>query len=127
MKAGVDVPEETLDKAIRYVRSCHAAKEGFFRYQPQGSKGMSSFNLTGAALSALTVAKAGEDEAWKGGLAYLKATQGANTGRDKPHYYYYGQFYAARAMQRIGGKDWRTWYPVIRDALLLPPAAQSNG
>src|SRR5262249_32819799 len=49
--AGVDVPNETLDKAVRFIKSCHNALDGGFRYTPPG--GASSFARTAMALSAL--------------------------------------------------------------------------
>jgi hypothetical protein len=130
MKAGVDVPEETLDKAIRYVRSCHDSKEGNFRYQPGWGKSNTPFALCAVAVSALATAKAGEDEPFTKGLAYLRSQRGRpdNSFADAslPQYLYYGNYYAAQAMKQVGGKDWQEWYPAIRKGLLKPKTSRGN-
>jgi hypothetical protein len=118
-RAGIEVPQEVLDKALRYVRSCYDATAGNFRYQPQAGKSNYAFALCAAAVSVLAIAKADEDEPFTKGLAYLKARPGGDAAYGGI-YFCYGHYYAAQAMSHRGGKDWETWYPGARESLLSP-------
>ena len=100
--AGIFVPKATVDRCIKYVKSCQEP-EGGFRYMDRG--GTAAFARI-AAESSLDSAGLYRDAAIEKGLKYLM--------RYKPHrdltrhdvHYFYGHYYAAQAMwtveRRIG-------------------------
>lgn len=113
--AGIDVPDETREKCIDYVKRSQN-QDGSFRYTLQGGHG--SFPLTAAGIVSLYSAGIYEGDAIEKGLAWLErqmpgTSNGANYG-----YYFYGHYYAVQAMWHAGGEHWNKWYPAIRDELL---------
>jgi Prenyltransferase and squalene oxidase repeat len=114
-KAGIDVPKATLDNAIKYVKSCQGDGGGF-RYQAfAGPPGMAR---TSAAVASLNALGAKDDEAAKKGMAYLKKVNPNLPGAPEAMHYFYGHQFAAKAMWYAGDKDFRAWYPGIRDELV---------
>ncbi|HMC64659.1 MAG TPA: prenyltransferase/squalene oxidase repeat-containing protein [Gemmataceae bacterium] len=110
--AEIPVPAATIERAIKYVRSC-SAPAGGFGYQgpaqgPQTSAaGILSLQLLGQ-YNDPTIPKALEYVAtipiqWQGG---------------GPQYFYYFHYYAIQAMYQSGGKHWNDWHPRIRELLL---------
>jgi prenyltransferase beta subunit len=111
--AGLDVPQQTIDLAVRYVKSCYESKSGGFSYTPGGGAG---FARTSAAIYSLQVCGLYDDPLVKKGSEYLlKRTQ--LKGEDKD-WFTYGHFYAAPAQYMQGGETWAKWYDSIRTTLL---------
>lgn len=112
-EAGIAVPAQTVERAIRYVRDLQNA-DGGFRYQsPPGESG---FSRSAAAVSVLQAVGVEDEAALRGGLDYL-GQRLPRPGREVP-YYFYGQYYAALAMYRAGGQPWERWWPAVREDLL---------
>ena len=109
-EAGLDVPQATLDNAIKYIHSCYDAKTGGFCYQPHSGPG---FARTAAAIYSLQVLGQYDDPQIKTGAAFL-----SKHFNEKNGYVAYGHFYAAPANYMIGGETWRDWYTDLREALL---------
>ena len=113
--AGIFVPKTTVDRCIKYVKSCQEP-EGGFRYMDRG--GTAAFARSAAGVVALYSAGLYRDPAIDKGLKYLM--------RYKPHrdltrhdvHYFYGHYYAAQAMWTAGDTYWSEWYPAIRDELV---------
>jgi hypothetical protein len=117
-KTGIDVPKKSIDQAIVYVKKCQDANSGGFRYQAFGAGGGPGFARTGAGLASLTVFGAKDDEATKKGMAYLKRVgMGKDFGGEAMHFFY-GHYFAAVGMWNAGEKEFREWYPTIRDELV---------
>jgi prenyltransferase/squalene oxidase-like repeat protein len=111
-QAGILVPDETIQKAIRYVNACHNT-DGGFSYMPRGG---SAFPRSAAAVFSLMMCGEHESPAVKQGLGYLE-NLGTNT-IDRGSHWAYGHYYAALCMY-VGGDDtFDRWYPMIRDRLL---------
>ena len=108
--AGIDVPQATIDRAVRYVRTCYHQRSGGFTYQPRG--GDPGFARTAAAIYSLQVC--GEyDHPWvKKGSEYLFKK------KEDRQWFSYGHFYAAPAQYMVGGDTWRKYYTEIKDLLL---------
>ena len=83
--AGLDVPRESLEKAVEYVRSCHNQATGGFSYGPHGLPG---FARTAAGIYSLQVCGQYDDPFVKSGSDYL-----LKHGDDK-EWFAYGHFYA---------------------------------
>lgn len=121
--AGIKVQKETIDNAIKYVRSCQCA-DGGFSYTANQQMG-SGFARTAAGLATLYYAGMFQGKEVERGLAYLKQFVPGKGGRsDGDGHYYYGHYYACQAMFLAGGEYWATWYPAIRQQLL---ARQNKG
>jgi hypothetical protein len=113
--AGLYVPNETVDRALVYVKKCQNA-DGGFAYMMQG--GDSAFPRSAAAVAALYSAGVyGGPEIAKG-LDYIAAFQPANGAVQRDGYYFYGQYYAVQAMWQAGGRRWRRWCASVRDDLI---------
>ena len=119
--AGIKVPKETIDRAVKYVRDCQN-EDGGFRYM--GTVGASAWPRTAAGVASLFYAGIYEDKAIDKGLDYLmNSALPGSAGAGQAHYYY-GHYYAVQAMYLAGGERWETWWPAIRDELL---GKQSTG
>jgi hypothetical protein len=107
--AGIAVPQQTIDRAVEFVRSCYNKESGGFAYMPGQSHG--SFARTAAAIYSLQVCGRYDDPLIPRSAEFLFAR------RDERDWFTYGNFYAAPALYMVGGDAWRTWYPYIRDRL----------
>lgn len=113
--AGINVPDETRNKCIEYVKKSQNPDGGFRYTLNQGGNG-STFPLTAAGICSLYSAGIYDGEAIDKGLKYLM-TYLPGKGNE-PGYYFYGHYYACQAMWHAGGSKWTTWYTAIRDVLL---------
>ncbi len=107
---GLDVPQATIDRAVKYVRSCFEEQSGGFAYQPRSGPG---FARTAAAIYSLQVCGQYDDPRVKRGSEYLFKHLNAER-----QWFTYGNFYAAPAQYMIGGETWERWYGDIKDQLL---------
>ncbi len=119
---GLHVPNETIDKSIAYVKNSQNA-DGGFRYMLTG--GPSAFPRSAAGIVALYSAGVYDDAAITRGLKYLLRylPRGRQMGRTS--HYYYGHYYAIQAMWHAGEQYWASWYPAVRDELIV--AQQREG
>jgi squalene cyclase len=107
--SGLHVPDETMKKAIAYIKRCHDERTGGFSYQPHTAPGFAR-TAAGACVLQLT----GEYKAAEipRAIAYLEQNFHSY------QYFWYGHYYASHAMHQVGGQRWKSWYGRIR-ALLL--------
>ena len=116
--AGLDVPQTTIDNAVKYVKSCQHPASGGFTYQPGRDPG---FARTAAAIYSLQVCGLYDDPMVKRGAEYLTKN---NERNDK--WFTYGNFYAAPAMYMMGGEAWAKWYAQIKILLLKNVSARGD-
>jgi squalene cyclase len=109
-EAGILVPDETIQGALKFVKSCQCSNGGFGYTGPSGP----GIGRTGAGVVSLTLCGQRDSNEVKRGLEYLR-NQGVNAGVD---WFYYGHYYAVQAMYQSGEKDFQSWYPRIRDVLV---------
>ncbi len=123
--AGLDVPKETIDKAVEYVRNCQNPADGGFRYQLDS--GGSAWPRSAAGVASLYYAGVYTDRAIDRGLEYLSANAmpGRGDAASKAHYFY-GHYYAVQAMYLAGGPNWAVWWPAIREELLASQVADGK-
>jgi len=114
--AGLFVPNEVVDLAIKYIKRSQNP-DGGFMYQIQGGR-ESAFPRSAAAVAALYSAGIYRGAEIDKGLAYLMQFLPAEGAARREGYYFYGQYYAAQAMWQAGGQHWIRWYPAIRDELI---------
>jgi hypothetical protein len=118
--AGLEVPRETIQRAVAYVRASYMPGPGAFTYQPlsSGIPSRTSFALTAAGVT--TLYGAGEYNAFeiREGLRFLWHNRPRPSEAADHFDYYYGQYYAVQAAFQAGGEYWRQWYEYIRRDLL---------
>jgi squalene cyclase len=105
------VPEETIEGAIRYVKSC-ARPEGGFAYQP--GQGVKNAQSAAGALS-LTLLGRYDDPAVEAALASLQKREYRPQMDD---YFHYMNYYAMQAHFQAGERQWAAWNPRVRSFLL---------
>ena len=121
--AGIKVPRQTIERAIRYIRDCQNV-DGGFRYMTR--TGSSAWPRTAAGVAALFYAGIYEDDSIDRGLGYLMRNALPGQGRIRQSHYYYGQYYATQAMYLAGASWWRIWWPAVREALLRRQSANGG-
>ena len=108
--AGLEVPQQTIDNAVKYVKRCYHPQSGGFTYQPQRDPG---FARTAAAIYSLQVCGLYEDPMVKRGAEYL-----LKNNKNHDQWFTYGNFYAAPALYMLGGDSWKSWYGQMKDTLV---------
>lgn len=112
--AGIEVPKETIDRAVEYVRKCQNP-DGGFKYQL--TTGMSMWPRSAAGVASLFYAGIYKDDQIDKGIKYLLDNAMPGEARPAAHYFY-GHYYAVQSMYLAGGEAWAKWWPAIRKELL---------
>lgn len=122
--AGIDVPWETLDKAIKYVRrsAVRESKDfGGFYYQADENLGHRktrvTFPLTAAGVCALYGAGEYNAPEIEPGLNYLENERPPAIAMQNTFDYFYGHYYAVQCFYQAGGTRWKRWWPSVRDEI----------
>jgi hypothetical protein len=114
--AGIEVPIETINRAVEYVRLCQNA-DGGFRYQ--AGRGASAWPRSAAGVASLYYAGIYEGDEIERGLDYLFETSLPGEARNVGGaHYFYGHYYAVQTMYLAGGERWATWWPAIREEVI---------
>ena len=115
---GCDVPAENIERAVEYVRKCHA-RDGGFAYQPGGG---STATRTGTGILALEIC--GEHhtpEALAGADLLVRRPL-----RDRDHYFYYGAYYCGVGLFQMGGRFWEATKNDLAEQLLEKQGADGS-
>lgn len=115
---GIEVPFETIDRAMKYVRGC--ATPNGFNYQRGDEYTFNdtriTYPLTACGVVSLYSAGLYDAPEIKRGLNYLVANRRRmQWGR---YHYFYGHYYASQAMYQAGPAYWDGYYPIVRDEIL---------
>ncbi len=121
-EAGILVPDQTLQRAVQYVKRCQSANGGGgFGYQPGGAPG---FARTSAGVMSLMMSGQKNSQSVQHGLEYLVKY---NDGKfSNVEYYNYAHYYAIQSMYQAGDAYYQPWYARIRDALLARAKADGG-
>jgi hypothetical protein len=130
---GIQVPRETIDRAVKYVRDSAVredesvyfspySKPGMFRYQPE-PRSRASEPLTAAGITILHGAGVYADADIERGMKVLDDSLKSFSNSyglqyDGHYYFYYGHYYAVQAYHIAGGKRYREYFGLIEDVLL---------
>jgi squalene cyclase len=114
-EAGILVPDQTIERALKFVRSLQN-ENGGFGYQSAHDPG---FARTAAGVTSLLMCGERESQAVQKGLQYLKTNPATH------QWFMYGHYYAVQAMYQAGESYYQQWYPKIRDTLLK--SQKANG
>jgi squalene cyclase len=107
-EAGIVVPDQTIERAVKFVKSLQD-ESGGFGYMTAHDPG---FARTAAGVTSLLMCGERDSQAVRKGLEYLK-----NNSAPK-QWFMYGHYYAVQAMYQAGESYYQQWYPKIRDTLL---------
>ncbi|MBI4231186.1 MAG: terpene cyclase/mutase family protein [Planctomycetes bacterium] len=118
---GIDVPKESITRAILYIRNS-MNPDGGVRYRAQGGgEGRPAITAAGMAV----IFNAGEfTEETRGmlerGMDYVRRNMltGGPAGAMNTGHFFYTHFYLAQAMFLSGGEDWDRYFPPVRDHLI---------
>ena len=117
--SGLHVPDKTMADSIKYINRCRDARSGGYRYQPYSSG--PGFARTAAGVCVLQLCGEYEAEDIKKAVEYME-----RAGEDRGHYWY-GHYYAAHALNQVGGEVWERYYKRMRDLLLSPGYQRATG
>jgi hypothetical protein len=126
--AGFDIPQEYVDEAVQFVRTCYVPQEGGFVYGPYTRDRKISRGTTGAGLLCLTLSGNHDDiiaqaaGRWMVQHPFTKYNYHA-TNSDR---YHYGAYYASQAMFMLGGEQWKKFYPPLAATMVGNQAADGS-
>jgi hypothetical protein len=117
-RAGIAVPQATIDKAVAYIKRCEVGNSGGFAYQ--AGKGGPGFARTAAAIYALQITGLYDDPMVGDGSNFVMKTidQSSSPGWSC-EWMAYGNYYAAVAHYLIGGDKWKDYYSTFGQKYLL--------
>lgn len=114
--AGIKVPKKTIDNAILYIEKS-VNPDGGIRYRASGG-GSSRAPITAAAVAVLFNAGQYEHPVAAKCMKYLKNLLKGRSGVNAfGGHNYYATLYCAQAMWLSGEKDWKGYFPAVRDHL----------
>jgi hypothetical protein len=116
---GLHVPDQTLERAIKYIQSCYDERSGGFGYQPF-IKHRPGFARTAAGVCVLQLTGQHEAAQIPKAVEYLKANF------ETREHFWYGHYYAAHAMHQIGGQEWLAWYERLKAMMLRLQSADGS-
>jgi hypothetical protein len=103
--AGIKVPKEIIDRAVKYIHSC-SNEDGGIQYSTQG--GGSRPAITAASIACLFNAGEYDDKFVPKMMAYCKEHLPQIGGDDFGHWHY-AHYYYAQVMYREGDKSWKEY------------------
>ncbi len=118
--ADIPLPAQTIEKAIKYVRSC-GAPTGGYGYTGPGAGPQTS----AAGVLSLQLLGKHDDPNIPKSLTYLSSIP-IVWGAGGVQYFYYFHYYAVQAFYQAGGKEWNEWHPKIRELLLQKQNADGS-
>lgn len=113
--AGLEIPKQTIDRAVDYVRRCQNP-DGGFRYM--SDPGTSLWPRSGAGVATLYYAGIYQDQALDKGVGYLLRNALPTSPTRQDVHFFYGVYYVGQAMYLSGGDAWARWWPATREELL---------
>ncbi|HOK04623.1 MAG TPA: terpene cyclase/mutase family protein [Victivallales bacterium] len=111
-EAGIYVPSETIDRAIKFIKHCYNENEKGFGYMD--GRGKAEFPRTAAGLVCLQTVGLGNDKIIPDIIEYIQK----NAFVTKHGFYWYGHYYASIGMYHYGGEPWKTYYPKIKNEIM---------
>jgi hypothetical protein len=120
--AGFDVPKQSIDDAVGYIRRCYSKKHGTFEYRTGDPDGRTRA-MAGAGILALAhagyhnSAEAQSTGDWilKHGFESYNESLQSLSSRDR---YHYSLFNCCQGMYQLGGKYWKEFFPRVVPVLL---------
>jgi hypothetical protein len=124
--AGFDVPKQSIDDAVAYIRRCFHQEYGTFLYmQGKGAQDLRSRAMAGAGILALAHAGFHESQEAKKSADWLLRYNFDKYNQIEPFEqqwyidrYHYSLFNSCQAMYQLGGSYWEKFFPgAVRTSL----------
>jgi hypothetical protein len=122
---GCDIPAEHVEQAAGYIKRCHDALTGGYRYQRFGAVTIPCTGTSVLALALIEKDYSKSNDAYKAGSYLLK-----NPLNPRQQHFFYGIYYTSQAMFQLGEKPgetnyWTAYRKNLHDLLLRqnPPKA----
>ena len=112
--AGIPVPREIIDRAIRYIHAC-TLPDGGVQYSSKGGGGRPA--ISAAAIACLFNAGEEDDTHVPRMLDYARRHLGSISNNSFGHWHY-AHYYYAQVMYREGGDDWNHYRRQIEKRLV---------
>ena len=122
--AGIPVPKEIVDKAIKYIKKC-TGPDGGVRYNLAGAGGGGRPPITAAAIACLFNAGDYDSQYVPKLLNYCKKNLDNISNQGFGHWHY-AHYYYAQVLYREGGKKWETYRDKIFPAHRLEAASDGS-
>ena len=103
---GMNVPDETMKRALSYINSCYDEGTGGYTYMPRNRA--PGFARTAAGICVLKLC-GDYDKKIDRSVEYLKRSM-----ENPREHYWYGHYYACHAFHQVGGKEWEEYYSTIK-------------
>jgi hypothetical protein len=112
---GCDVPVQSIDAAVEYIKRCHDPSSGGFTYTPGSGLRAST---TGTSILALEIC--GKDrhhtpEALRAGAFLIRDQNLPHWGQE---WFFYSIYYGSQAAFQLGGNYWAVYRPRLHEVLL---------
>lgn len=101
--AGIPIPEEALEKAAKYMKSCYNESNGSYSYTNKSSSARMTLTAIGVLCQAL--AKKKDTPEFKKSVEYLKD----NLNYKELHYPAYFEYYMSQALFHADEETWKIW------------------
>ena len=111
-EAGIYVPDETIEHAMKFINACWMEKGHGWCYQPPRSHGVNR-NRTAAGIVCLQSLGRHDDPRIPKAVATLRRKAFKSNDRLDKRFYWYGHYYASVALYHYGGEVWKEYYPKI--------------
>lgn len=108
--SGLHVPDKTIKNAIEYINRCYDRRTGGYKYQPYSSG--AGYARTAAGVCVLQLGGEFDKEEIKKAIEYMERISDDNA------HYWYGHYYAAHALNQVGGEIWEKYYARMKTTLL---------
>lgn len=123
--AGFDVPQKSIDDAVKFIKNCYHPDYGTFVLMPSDldhrTRGMSGAGVMCLALAGMhdsvEATKSGDWILQNGFEEYNKVEPFGQIGFLDDRYHY-GVFFCTQATFQLGGKYWENFFPRIVDVVL---------
>ncbi len=121
-QAGILVPNQTIDRAVRFIHLCRDQATGGFGYV--AGVGSPALPRSAAAVFSLMMCGRHASAEVKAGIHYLESLPAEKF--NNCDFYAYAHYYAALVMSMAGEDHFRAWYPQIRNVLLARQAKSGS-
>ncbi|OYW11092.1 MAG: hypothetical protein B7Z55_19845, partial [Planctomycetales bacterium 12-60-4] len=125
--ADINVPITEFERASGFLESVSVKGGARYKYEPQDSSTHFTLALTAEGLLCRQWFGWPKDEpALLDGLAYLLDDEQRpewSAGRRNV----YAWYYTAQVLHNLGGENWQTWYPIVRELVVKHQATSGSG
>lgn len=121
--AGIPVPKEVIDRAVKYIEKC-TTPDGGVQYSIRG--GGARPPISAAAIACLFNAGDEEDEFAQRLLGYCEKSIGVGANQNQYYgHWHYTHYYYAQVMYRLGDAKWKPYFNEV--SRQIQRSQQSNG